>query len=637
MPHPSQTQVSKQGALFGSGKLTVPGKGLLLIVIGVLFALASLQNAATNDNLVAAGHLTRSELRVSLDARVALWHPDDAAGPGIPIETFAENGKTPQIPGPLIRVRAGTIVIASVRNSIPNTTLTLHGMISRPAIRDRAIAIPFGTTRLVRFRASAPGTYLYWASTTGKDIANRFGADSQLSGALVIDPAGTKNVPADRIFVINEWINVTSKRGSPNFNYELDTINGKSWPYTERLSYAQNSTVRWRWLNASIGTHPLHLHGFYFSVASRGDGVMDDLYARRSDPEVTEPIAPGQTFTMVWHADRPGHWLFHCHFPYHVMRHAPIAAMLAKSPVHAGDDFMSRMGMGGLVLALTVQPSKELGIADPPAKRHVRLTVERAPDDRADTPSFRYLVNEDGQTRTEPGAIGPPIFLTRGQAASIDVTNLLDEPTSVHWHGMELQDSYYDGVPGFSGFGNHRAQLIAPGATFEARMTPPRAGTFIYHTHADDVWQLQGGLVGPLIVLKPGRTFDPNTDHIFSMTTTHAFSLNMLVNGLPQPPALTIHVGVLQRFRFLSMLTIFPDALVSLSAANHTLQWSPLAVDGADVALDHRVPKSAVETITIGQTKDFTFLPTRRGELVLQFWPDESLPRNVVTVPVHVI
>jgi len=135
------------------------------------------------------------------------------------------------------------------------------------------------------------------------------------------------------------------------------------------------------------------------------------------------------------------------------------------------------MGMGGLVLALTVQPSKELGIADPPAKRHVRLTVERAPDDRADTPSFRYLVNEDGQTRTEPGAIGPPIFLTRGQAASIDVTNLLDEPTSVHWHGMELQDSYYDGVPGFSGFGNHRAQLIAPGATFEARMTPPRAGT----------------------------------------------------------------------------------------------------------------------------------------------------------------
>ena len=60
-------------------------------------------------------------------------------------------------------------------------------------------------------------------------------------------------------------------------------------------------------------------------------------------------------------------------------------------------------------------------------------------------------------------------------------------------------------------------------------------------------------------------------------------------------------------------------------------------MDGADVAFDHRMPESAVETITIGQTKDFTFLPTRRGELVLQFWPDKSLPRNVVIVPVHVI
>ena len=46
---------------------------------------------------------------------------------------------------------------------------------------------------------------------------------------------------------------------------------------------------------------------------------------------------------------------------------------------------------------------------------------------------------------------------------------------------------------------------IAPGASFVAQMTPPRAGTFIYHTHIDDIKQLSSGLYGALIVLPPGE------------------------------------------------------------------------------------------------------------------------------------
>ncbi len=111
--------------------------------------------------------------------------------------------------------------------------------------------VPFGTTRIVRLRADAPGTYLYWASTTGKPLASRNGLDSQLSGALVVDPAAPHAPAADRVFVIGQWINANTKGGTPDFRYELDVINGRSWPHTERLSYAKNSTVRWRLVNSA--------------------------------------------------------------------------------------------------------------------------------------------------------------------------------------------------------------------------------------------------------------------------------------------------------------------------------------------------------------------------------------------------
>jgi FtsP/CotA-like multicopper oxidase with cupredoxin domain len=51
---------------------------------------------------------------------------------------------------------------------------------------------------------------------------------------------------------------------------------------------------------------------------------------------------------------------------------------------------------------------------------------------------------------SEPGLIGPPIVLTRGQPVEIEVVNRVKDPTAIHWHGIELE-SYYDGVPGWSG------------------------------------------------------------------------------------------------------------------------------------------------------------------------------------------
>jgi FtsP/CotA-like multicopper oxidase with cupredoxin domain len=595
-----------------------------------------------NDNRLPAGQRVGRELHLSLDARWGRWYPDGPFGAAAPIQAFAETGETPQIPGPLIRVPSATVVIVRVHNSIRGSRLTVHGLMDRPALRDRPFDVPFAQTRVIRFRAGAPGTYYYWASTTGGSMARHFGADSQLSGAIVVDPRNsTERKPNDRIFVIGQWINVRDARGAPDFNYELDVINGRPWPHTERLSYAQGATVRWRWVNTSQGAHPLHLHGFYFRVDSRGDGVADTIYRRDADRDrrVTELIEPGHTFSMTWQATRAGNWLFHCHLTYHTMAHLPIADMLRGKPTISDsddDDFLRHAGMGGLILGISIHAPKARVIAEPPVSRRLGLLVEAAPEDRPDARSFRYVLEEGGKTISEPGAVGPPIVLTRGVSYAIDVTNRLKEPTAVHWHGMELQNSYYDGVAGFSGEGDRVAPMIAPGQTFEVRMTPPRAGTFIYHTHMDDVYQLRGGLAGPLIVLAPGETFDSSTDHIFTITTTHrlADAGKIFVNGAFQPPPLIVRAGVRQRLRFINMTTFWTNAIVSLSSGNRTLRWQPVAVDGADLPMVRRTAESAVESVTIGETRDFVFTPTR-GDLLLQIWPDASVP--MVTIPVHVI
>ena len=595
-----------------------------------------------NDNRVPAGQFVRHELHLSLDARWGNWYPDGRSGAAVPIQAFAETGEAPQIPGPLIRVPSGTLVVIRIHNSIPGARLTLHGLVDRPALRDRPLDVSSGQTRVVRFRADSPGTYYYWATTAAASLARRVGADSQLSGAIVVDPRNsTQRGPRDRIFVIGQWINVRDAKGVPDFKYELDVINGRTWPFTERLSYAQDSTVHWRWINSAFGVHPLHLHGFYFRVDSRGDGVADTIYRRERDRDrrVTELIPPGGTFSMTWRAARAGNWFFHCHLTYHTQAHLPIAEMLTGKQV-TGDvqyqnDFLRNAGMGGLILLVSVH-GKIRNVVEPPASRRLTLLVERAPDDRPGAPHYRYVLDEGGKTLTEAGSVGPPIVLTRGVSVAIDVTNRLEEPTSVHWHGMELQDSYYDGVAGYSGEGERVAPMIDPGQTFEVRMVPPRAGTFIYHTHMNDVYQLRGGLAGPLIVLEPGRSFDPSTDHIFTITTTHALADigRVFVNGTFEPPPLAVRAGVRQRLRFINMTTFWVRAIVSLSYGNRTLQWQPLAVDGADLPEARRTPQSAVVTVTIGSTRDFTFTPAR-GALLLQIWPGPHRP--AVTIPVNAI
>src|SRR6266853_3321405 len=88
---------------------------------------------------------------------------------------------------------------------------------------------------------------------------------------------------------------------------------------------------------------------------------------------------------------------------------------------------------------------------------------------------------------------GPPIRLRQGEPVRITVENALADDTTVHWHGIRLPIAM-DGVPGLT------QPPIRPGESFTYEFTPPDAGTFWYHPHANSLQQLGRGMAGALIV-----------------------------------------------------------------------------------------------------------------------------------------
>jgi FtsP/CotA-like multicopper oxidase with cupredoxin domain len=87
---------------------------------------------------------------------------------------------------------------------------------------------------------------------------------------------------------------------------------------------------------------------------------------------------------------------------------------------------------------------------------------------------------------------GPLLEATVGDTVIVHFTNTLDEPTTVHWHGLRISDDMD---------GNPRIQTpVAPGETFTYQFVVPDAGTFWYHPHVRTNEQIEKGLYGPLVV-----------------------------------------------------------------------------------------------------------------------------------------
>jgi len=146
------------------------------------------------------------------------------------------------------------------------------------------------------------------------------------------------------------------------------------------------------------------------------------------------------------------------------------------------------LGAYGAGLAVMPRLSQALAATDP-------IEIEALTGDvmldgkQATRGVMRYALA--GQTSTDPS---PPILRTkRGEAFKARLINRLDEPTTIHWHGIRLPNDQ-DGVPFVT------QPYVYTGDHFDYGFSPPDAGTFWYHPHCNTLTQMGRGLAGVLVV-----------------------------------------------------------------------------------------------------------------------------------------
>ena len=594
---------------------------------------------SVNDHRTPAGSLAGNTLTLRLRAGNGQWRPEGPNGPALDIQAFGEAEGPLVIPAPLIRVTEGAEIAASIRNDL-TAAMQVHGLCERGGATCAPLDVPAGETRAIRFRSGPAGTYFYWATTTGMPFAFRAVGDTQLSGAFIVDARDRAARDDDRVFVITDWTSLTLDQlrdlakaddPGPMFN-AIDPqftfpINGLVWPFTERLTYPVNQPVRWRVLNLSTQQHTMHLHGFYFEVDALGDGLTTKSFAAGDKQRVvTQLMGPGATMAMTWIPERVGNWLFHCHVRAHVSPERRLVAPggLSKGHAphagHAGHDDGSG-GMAGMILGITVTGPEESSAGDPapPTTRKLTLEMKTESNRYGTEPAYGFVLG-DGGSGASPARVpipGPTLVLRRGEPVALTLVNRLPEATAIHWHGMELE-SYYDGVHGWSGSGQRVTPLIAPGATFVVRFTPPRAGTFMYHTHLHDDRQLKSGLYGALLVLGEDETYDEATDHVFVMARGGpGEDAPAVLNGVNQPKS-AWKAGVRHRVR---LINITPSDIltVTLQSSDGPVTWKPLTKDGAPLPPSRCQPGPARQTIGVGETYDFAYdVPAGRRVLWLE-------------------
>ncbi len=364
------------------------------------------------------------------------------------------------------------------------------------------------------------------------------------------------------------------------------TINGRSWPTTERIAATVGDSLHWRIINASSDVHPMHLHGFYYRVDAL-TGPLVDLEGQGAPGRlvVTERMSPFSAMSMSWSPDRPGNWILHCHFAIHLM----------PDSISAAPDDHDMRGMVGLIMGINVAARPGVRLAGVPTPtRPLRLIAMADKGFPDSAPSMRFALEEGGK-RLEAGVgFSPTISLTRGEPVSITIVNHLAENTTVHWHGIELEDAYMDGVGGVTGAGKRVSPLIAPRDSFEVRFTPPRSGTFMYHAHVNEVREQESGLVGALVVRDRGAS-EPTDEHVVFLKGSR-LGLNannpLDVNGQASPDTIVMHVGKPARLRIMSLSSVNPNATVTLTTRPESsfvnrddalvVRWRQVAKDGAE-------------------------------------------------------
>ena len=212
---------------------------------------------------------------------------------------------------------------------------------------------------------------------------------------------------------------------------------------------------------------------------------------------------------------------------------------------------------------------------------------------------------------------GPTIECVEGDRVRIYVTNRLPASTSIHWHGI-LMPSGMDGVGGLS------QAPIQPGQTFKYEYTVWQHGTFMYHSHHDEMTQMALGMLG-LFVIHPRepKAPPPDRDYAFMLSEwkivpgtrrpdpSEMIEFNVLTfNGRAYPGTapLLAKLGERVRIRFgnLSAMDHHPIHI-------HGHAWRIIETDGGPIPEEGQWPEVTV-LVPVGATRTVEFVANNPGD-----------------------
>jgi FtsP/CotA-like multicopper oxidase with cupredoxin domain len=210
------------------------------------------------------------------------------------------------------------------------------------------------------------------------------------------------------------------------------------------------------------------------------------------------------------------------------------------------------------------------------------------------------------------------IEAVEGERVRIYVSNRLEVPTSIHWHGVFLPNGM-DGVAGLT------QPYIKAGETAKYEWTVRQYGTFMFHSHHDEMTQMGMGLIGMLIFHPRNPTPDQRVDRDFSLlisewsvtpgtarpNTLEMTDFNVLtINGkvFPSTAPLVCKTGDRVRIR-----------LGNLGATDHHPmhihghRFRVASTDGEDIPLSAQWPETTV-LVGVGQTRTIEFIADAPGD-----------------------
>lgn len=224
-----------------------------------------------------------------------------------------------------------------------------------------------------------------------------------------------------------------------------------------------------------------------------------------------------------------------------------------------------------------------------------------------------FWVNCWGYNGSSPG---PTIEAVEGDKVRILVTNHLKEPTTIHWHGIILPNGM-DGIAGLT------QKAIPPGETYKYEFTLKQNGTFMYHPHFDELFQIALGMMG-FFIIHPKVKENPPIDRDFAIFL-HEWRIPIGAET-PNP----FEMLDFNLFTFNSVLYPKIESLVVKKGDRVRIRLANLMMDGHPIHLHghefivtrkgaKRLPLSAQYTentinVEPGETRDIEFIADNPGD-----------------------